>query len=53
MRMKLVIRFGFGRHIPWVKRTIDNALLAMCGPDMVVLRSRLAVFAALLVPACL
>lgn len=39
MRMKLVIRFGFGRHIPWVKRTVDNALLAICGPDMVVLRT--------------
>ena len=39
MRMELVIRFGFGRHIPWVQRTEDNALLAICGPDMIVLRT--------------
>ena len=42
MRMDLVIRFGFGRHIPWVKRTVDDALLAICGPDMVVLRTPVA-----------
>ena len=28
MRMELVIRFGFGADIPWVKRTDDGALLA-------------------------
>jgi GH15 family glucan-1,4-alpha-glucosidase len=40
MRMELVIRFGFGADIPWVKRTEDrSALLAICGPDMTVLRS--------------
>jgi GH15 family glucan-1,4-alpha-glucosidase len=40
MRMELVIRFGFGADIPWVKRTEDRAaLLAICGPDMTVLRS--------------
>lgn len=38
MRMELVIRFGFGANIPWVKRE-DGALLAICGPDMTVLRS--------------
>jgi GH15 family glucan-1,4-alpha-glucosidase len=38
MRMQLVIRFGFGSDIPWVKR-IDHALLAVRGPDMVVLRT--------------
>ena len=33
MRMQLVIRFGFGIDIPWVKRTEDrSALLAICGP---------------------
>ena len=38
MRMELVIRFGFGADIPWVKRTEDrSALLAICGPDMTVL----------------
>ncbi len=39
LRMELVIRFGFGTNIPWVKRTDDGALLAICGPDMTVLRT--------------
>jgi len=40
MRMELVIRFGFGTGIPWVKRSEDrSALLAICGPDMTVLRT--------------
>ena len=39
MRMELIIRFGFGRDIPWVKRTEEGALLAICGPDMTVLRT--------------
>jgi GH15 family glucan-1,4-alpha-glucosidase len=39
MRMELVIRFGTGSEIPWVKRTEDGAMLAICGPDMTVLRT--------------
>ena len=39
LRMQLVIRFGFGADIPWVKRTEDGALLAICGQDMTVLRT--------------
>jgi len=42
MRMDLVIRFGFGIDIPWVKRGEDGALLAICGPDMTVLRTPVA-----------
>ncbi len=43
MRMELVIRFGFGMGIPWVKQTEDrSALLAICGPDMAVLRTPIA-----------
>jgi GH15 family glucan-1,4-alpha-glucosidase len=39
LRMELVIRFGFGTDIPWVKKSEDgSALLAICGPDMTVLR---------------
>src|SRR5512139_2793208 len=39
LRMELVIRFGFGVDIPWVRRTEDrSALLAICGQDMTVLR---------------
>ena len=38
--MELVIRFGFGADIPWVKKSEDgSALLAICGPDMTVLRT--------------
>ncbi len=40
MRMNLIIRFGFGVEIPWVKRSEDRAaLLAICGQDMTVLRT--------------
>ena len=39
MRMELVIRFGMGSDVPWVKRTDDGALLAIGGPDMTVLRT--------------
>jgi GH15 family glucan-1,4-alpha-glucosidase len=40
MRMELIIRFGFGVDIPWVRRTEDSsALLAICGQDMTVLRT--------------
>ncbi len=30
LAMELVIRFGFGADIPWVKSTEDGALLAIC-----------------------
>ena len=39
LQMELIIRFGFGTDIPWVKRTEDGALLAICGSDMTVLRT--------------
>jgi len=39
MQMELVIRFGMGTDIPWVKRTDGGALLAICGQDMTVLRA--------------
>jgi GH15 family glucan-1,4-alpha-glucosidase len=39
LRMDLVIRFGFGTDVPWVKRTEDGALLAIAGQDMTVLRT--------------
>ncbi|MGZ5876497.1 MAG: glycoside hydrolase family 15 protein [Bradyrhizobium sp.] len=42
LRMELVIRFGLGADIPWVKRTEDGALLAICGQDMTVLRTPVA-----------
>lgn len=43
MRMQLVIRFGFGSDIPWVKKNEDGSgLLAICGQDMAVLRTPVA-----------
>ncbi|MGE9009076.1 glycoside hydrolase family 15 protein [Leptospira interrogans] len=43
LRMQLVIRFGFGADIPWVRKSEDGSgLLAICGPDMIVLRTPVA-----------
>ncbi|MBR1212396.1 glycoside hydrolase family 15 protein [Bradyrhizobium sp. JYMT SZCCT0180] len=43
LRMQLVIRFGFGADIPWVRKSEDGSgLLAICGPDMTVLRTPVA-----------
>ena len=39
MRMELILRFGFGADIPWVKRAPNGDLLAIAGPDMTVLRT--------------
>jgi GH15 family glucan-1,4-alpha-glucosidase len=39
MRTELVIRFDYGQSIPWVKRTENGGLLAISGPDMLVLRT--------------
>jgi GH15 family glucan-1,4-alpha-glucosidase len=39
MRMELVIRFGFGVDVPWVRRCEDGSLLAVAGQDMTVLRT--------------
>ena len=39
MAMELVLRFGFGGTIPWVRRLDPQTLLAIAGPDMVVLRT--------------
>jgi GH15 family glucan-1,4-alpha-glucosidase len=39
MAMELIIRFGIGANIPWVRRIEGGALLAIGGPDMTVLRT--------------
>ncbi len=36
MRMELVIRFGYGSMVPWVRRT-DGLLCAVAGPDALAL----------------
>jgi GH15 family glucan-1,4-alpha-glucosidase len=38
MTMELVIRFGFGLNVPWVRRSEDS-LVAVAGPDMLALRT--------------
>lgn len=40
--MQLVIRFGYGVAIPWVRRADDGAVLAVGGPDMLALRTPVA-----------
>jgi GH15 family glucan-1,4-alpha-glucosidase len=39
MRMRLVLRFGYGAVVPWVTRTRRGALRAVAGPNMTVLRT--------------
>ena len=40
MEMELVLRFDYGRSVPWVSRLDDGTLRAIAGPDMTVLRTR-------------
>lgn len=40
--MELVIRFDYGRTVPWVSRLENHTLRAIAGPDMVVLHTRAA-----------
>jgi GH15 family glucan-1,4-alpha-glucosidase len=35
VRMELVLRFDFGRVVPWVRRSDDGGLTAIAGPDAV------------------
>ena len=44
MCMELVLRFGYGTTIPWVSRLEDGSLRAVAGPDMVVLRTPVALW---------
>lgn len=39
MSCELIIRFDYGRVIPWVSRRPDGTLRAIGGPDMIVLRT--------------
>jgi GH15 family glucan-1,4-alpha-glucosidase len=39
MAMQLVLRFDYGRSVPWVTRLPGGALRAIAGPDMVVLHT--------------
>jgi len=39
MRTELIIRFGYGGSVPWVTRSETGDLLAIAGPDMLLLRT--------------
>jgi GH15 family glucan-1,4-alpha-glucosidase len=39
MEMELIVRFGSGANIPWVRRLEDQTLLFIAGPDMAVMRT--------------
>jgi GH15 family glucan-1,4-alpha-glucosidase len=39
MRTELVMRFDYGSVVPWVRRTDDQTLVAIAGPDGLVLRT--------------
>ncbi len=39
MRTELIVRFDYGRLVPWVTRLDERTLRAICGPDMLVLRT--------------
>ncbi|HKR86802.1 MAG TPA: glycoside hydrolase family 15 protein [Phenylobacterium sp.] len=39
MRMRLILRFGYGVTVPWVTRRRDGALRAIAGPNMAILRT--------------
>jgi GH15 family glucan-1,4-alpha-glucosidase len=43
MQMDLVIRFDYGRTVPWVTRQEDGALVALAGPHLLVLRTSVPV----------
>jgi GH15 family glucan-1,4-alpha-glucosidase len=39
MCVELVLRFGYGALVPWVRKLGDGTLRAIAGPDMVLLRT--------------
>jgi GH15 family glucan-1,4-alpha-glucosidase len=42
MHTELILRFGYGAIVPWVEKIADETLRAIAGPDMVVLRTPVA-----------
>jgi GH15 family glucan-1,4-alpha-glucosidase len=42
MRTEVILRFDYGSTVPWVSRLDDGALRAIAGPDMVTLRTAVA-----------
>ena len=44
MRTELVLRFDYGRAVPWVTRLPDGTIRAIAGPDMVTLHTPIRLF---------
>lgn len=44
MHTELILRFGYGQIVPWVRRLESGGLHAVAGPDMVVLRTPVRLF---------
>jgi GH15 family glucan-1,4-alpha-glucosidase len=42
MRTEWIVRFGYGGWVPWVSRSDTGHLVAIAGPDMVLLRTPVA-----------
>lgn len=42
MDLSLLMRFNYGRTVPWVTRIDDHTITAVAGPDLVTLRSPVA-----------
>ena len=42
MGTELILRFGYGAVVPWIEKLEDGTLRAIAGPEMVVLRSPVA-----------
>ncbi|HEY4405177.1 MAG TPA: glycoside hydrolase family 15 protein [Xanthobacteraceae bacterium] len=42
MSTELILRFGYGAVVPWMQKLEDGTLRAIAGPDMVVLRTPVA-----------
>jgi GH15 family glucan-1,4-alpha-glucosidase len=42
MRTEIILRFDYGAIVPWVSRLQDGTLRAIAGPDMVTIRSDVA-----------
>ncbi|HEX4269802.1 MAG TPA: glycoside hydrolase family 15 protein [Rhizomicrobium sp.] len=42
MQMEFVPRFGYGHHDPWINRLEDGSLRAISGPDLITLRTSVA-----------
>jgi GH15 family glucan-1,4-alpha-glucosidase len=42
MQTELILRFGYGRYSPWISRLEDGSIRAIAGPDLVTLRTSVA-----------